>query len=81
MFIFLKCLIQAFPLIHDIMILKYPLKKRHENPIVSVGPRAEKFNIVGNDYRRTRKCDFFVLDWKYLFWATLVRKIKIVSLS
>ena len=55
MFILLKCLIQAFPLIHDIMILKYPLKKRHENPIVSVGPRAEKFNIVGNDYRRTRK--------------------------
>ena len=34
-----------------------------------------------NDHGRTRKCNFSVLDRKYLFWAYLVHKIKIASLS
>ena len=42
---------------------------------------AEKFNIVNNDHGRTYKCDFSVSDWKFLFWANLVKKIKIVGLS
>ena len=49
--------------------------------VVSVGQRAENFNIVSNDYGRTGKCNFSVLDWNYAFWANLVEKIKIVSLS
>ena len=48
---------------------------------MSVGPRAEKFNIVNNDHGRTYKCNFSVSDWKFLFWANLVKKIKIVGLS
>ena len=43
--------------------------------------RAEKFNIVSNDHGRTRKCDFPVSDRKYPFWANLLQKIKIFSLS
>ena len=88
---------------------------------MSVGPHAEKFNVVNNDRRRMLKCDFsvfkqkfpswvnlvkkknqncqfklkfgiwvckiqwwcslFLSDCKHIFWANLVRKIKIVSLS
>ena len=51
------------------------------NTVVSVGPRAEKFNIVSNDHGRTQNCDFSVFAWKYPFWANLVQKLKIVSLS
>ena len=49
--------------------------------LVSVRPRAEKFNIVSNDYRRSHKCDFSIFDRKWPFWANLVKKIKIASLS
>ena len=82
---------------------------------MSVGPRAEKFNIVSNDHGRThglflrkfgqeknQNCQFklkfgtltnlnmqnsvvvftfSILDQKHTFWANLVQKIKIVSLS
>ena len=48
---------------------------------MSVGPRVEKFNIVSSDHGRTHKCDFSVFDRKLLFWANLVKKIKIVSLT
>ena len=37
--------------------------------------------IVSNDYGRTHKCDFSIFDQKFPFWANLVKKIKIVSLS
>ena len=50
--------------------------------IVSVGPRAEKFNIVNNDHGCTHKCYFSVFDQKYLLRAKLVTKrIKTVGLS
>ena len=44
-------------------------------------PRAKKFNAVSNDNGRTQKCDLFVLEQKYRFWANLVQKIKIVTLT
>ena len=47
--------------------------------MASVGPHAEKFNIVSNDHVRTR--DFPASDQKYPFWANVVQNIKIVSLS
>ena len=49
--------------------------------LVTVGPCAEKFNIVRNDHGRTLKCDFLVLNRKYPFGANLVLENKIVSLS
>ena len=48
---------------------------------MSVGPHAERFNIVGNDHGHAEMCDFSVLCQKYPFWANLVQKIKTVSLS
>ena len=48
---------------------------------MSVGPRAEKFNLVSNDDGRMHKCNFSVFDWKFPFWANLVRKIRIVGLA
>ena len=42
-----------------------------------VGPRAEKFNFVSNDYGGTQKCDFSDLDRKYPFWANLLEKSKL----
>ena len=48
---------------------------------MSVGPLAEKFNMVSSDYGCTHKCDFSVSDQKYPFWTNLVQNIKIVSLS
>lgn len=33
---------------------------------MSVGPRAEQFNIVTNDYGHTKKCDFSVLEIPFL---------------
>ena len=47
---------------------------------MSVGPHAEKFNIVTTMDAR-KKCDFSVLDRKYPFRASLVQKIKIISVS
>ena len=41
--------------------------------VVSVGPRAEKFNIVCNDHGRTHKCYFSVFDQKFPFRANLVK--------
>ena len=38
-------------------------------------------NIVTNDHGRTQKHNFSVLDRKYRFWANLVQKNKVVSLS
>ena len=38
---------------------------------------ANKFNIVSNDHGYMQKCNFL----EYQFWANLVQKIKIVSLS
>ena len=37
------------------------------------GP-VRKVNIVSNDHGRTHKCDFFVFDRKYPFWANLDKK-------
>ena len=34
---------------------------------MSVGSRAEKLNIVGNDHDHMQNCDFSVLDRKYIF--------------
>ena len=48
---------------------------------MSVGPHAEKFNIVSNDHRRTHKYNFSVFIRKYPFWENLAHNIKIVSLS
>ena len=48
---------------------------------MSVGHRAEKFNIVSNDYGRTHKNDFSVSDRKYCFWTNFVQNIIIASLS
>ena len=42
---------------------------------------TEKFNIVRNKYGRTHKCYLSVFDRKHPFWANLVQKVKIVSLS
>ena len=50
-------------------------------PLCLSAPHAEKFNIVSNDHGRTHKCDFSVSGREYLFWASLVEDIKIVSLS
>ena len=41
---------------------------------MSVGPRAEKFNIVSNNHGRTHKCDFSIFDRRFLLWANLVKK-------
>ena len=41
---------------------------------MSVGPRAEKFNIVSQNHGRTHKCDFYVFDQKFPFWENLVKK-------
>ena len=46
---------------------------------MSVGPCAEKFNIVSNDHGCTR--DFSVSDRRYSFWENFVHNVKIVSLS
>ena len=35
------------------------LRLEGENNVVSVGPRAEKFNIVSNDHGGTHKCDYY----------------------
>ena len=56
-------------------------EKRHWNTFVSVGHRAEKFNVVSNDHGRTHKWDFSVFDQKYPFQANLVKKVKTLSLS
>ena len=48
---------------------------------MSVGHHAKKFNTVSNDNGRMQKCDLFVLEQKYRFWANLVQKIKIVTLA
>ena len=44
---------------------------------MSVGHLANKFNTVSNDHGHMQKCNFL----EYQFWANLVQKIKIVSLS
>ena len=50
--------------------------------VVSVSPRAEKFNMISNNHGWTQaKVRFCVLDLKYPFCAHLVQKIKIVSLT
>ena len=41
---------------------------------MSFGLSAEKFNIVINDHGRTYKCHFPVFDWKFSFWANLVKR-------
>ena len=38
-------------------------------------------SLVSNDHGRTHKCDSSVSDWKYPFWANLVKAIKTVSVS
>ena len=43
---------------------------------MSVGSRAEMFNIVSIDHGRTHKCDFSVFNRKFPFWENLVKKIK-----
>ena len=51
------------------------------NGVASVGPCAEKFNMLSNDHGRTQKRNFSVLDQKYPFWVNLVQEIKIASVS
>ena len=58
-----------------------PLSCLVTNTVVSVGSRAEKFNIVRNNHGHMQRCEFSVLDQKHPFWANLAQKIKIVSLS
>ena len=58
-----------------------PLSCLVRNTVVSVGPRAKKFNIGRNDHGHRQRCEFSVLDRKHPFWANLAQKIKIVSLS
>ena len=41
---------------------------------MSVGPHAEKFNIVSNNHGHTRKSYFSVFDQKFPFWANLIKK-------
>ena len=48
--------------------LKYSYVCRH---------RGEKFNIVSNNHGRTQNCDFSVIDRKYSFGASLVKKSKL----
>ena len=48
---------------------------------MSVGFSAEKFNIASNNHRRTHKCDFSIFDRKCPFRITLIKKVKIVSLT
>ena len=49
-------------------------EQRHQNTLVSVGPRAKKFNVVSNDHVRTPKYNFSVFDWKFRFWTNLFKK-------
>ena len=51
------------------------------NTVVSVNPRAKKFNIVRNDHGHMQRCKFSVLDRKHPFWANSAQNIKIVSLG
>ena len=37
------------------------------NLLLSVGHHVEKINIESNNHERLQKCNFSVLDWKYLF--------------
>ena len=37
------------------------------NLLLSVGHHVEKINIESNNRERLQKCNFSVLDWKYLF--------------
>ena len=53
-------------------------RRRRDIAVVSVGTRAEEFNIVSNDHGRTHKCDFSVFDRRFCFWP---KKMKIVNLS
>ena len=58
-----------------------PLSYLVTKTVVSVGPHPEMFNIVGNDHGYTHRCEFSVLAHKHPFWANLVQKITILSLS
>ena len=58
-----------------------PLSCLATNTFVSIGPLAEKFNIVSNDHGHTQRCEFSVLDRNHLFGANLAQKIKIGSLN
>ena len=51
-------------------------QKYRSNTVVSIGPCAEKFNVVTNDHGYMHKCDFSVFDQKYPFRANLVKKSK-----
>ena len=66
---------------HMLIVSATRRRRDIKTPVLSIGPQAENFNIVSNDHGRTHKCDFFVSDRKYRFWANLVQNIKIVSLS
>ena len=61
-----------------ILLIASETRRRRD---IKIGPHAEKHNVVSNDHGHTQKWDFSVLDQKYPFWAILVQKIKISSLS
>ena len=42
----------------ELFVIVSAIRRRRD--IVSVGLRAEKFNIVSNDNGRTQKCDFYI---------------------
>ena len=51
---------------------------RRSRNIVSVNPRAERFNIVSTNHRRVHKCDFSIFDGKHPFWAIWSKKLILI---
>ena len=72
-----------FMYLFSIYLLQKPLivsatrRRRNKNTFVSVGYRAEKFNLVSNEHGRMQNCEFSVLDQQYPLWAILVQKSKL----
>ena len=64
-------------LILDELIVSATRMRRFIKIPLSVGPGTEKFNIVRNSHGCTQNCDFFVLDRKYPFRASLAQKSKL----
>ena len=51
---------------------------RRSRNIVSVNPRAERFNIVSTNHRRVHKCDFSIFDRRHPFWAIWSKKLILI---
>ena len=59
----------------------FSLQLEEEETVVSIDLHTEKLNKVSKDDGRTQKSDFSESHQKHRFWANLVQKIKIISLS